>query len=62
MSKVLKTNSCDDSIVIFSLLLYPPSEHSERGIYCDACCPSVVLSFCPSVHNQYLDANISKTV
>ena len=43
-------------------LLYPPSERSERGIYCDACCRSVVLSFCPSVRTQYLDANISKTV
>jgi len=35
-------------------LLYPPSERSERGIYCDA--------LIPSVNTQYLDANISKTV
>ena len=25
------------------MLLYPPSERSERGIYCDACCRSVLL-------------------
>jgi len=40
-----------------SSLLYPPSEQSERGIYCDAL-NSVRLS----VNTQYLDANTSKMV
>jgi len=42
---------------VMLVLLYPPSEQSERGIYCDA-----LISFRPSVNTLYLDANISKTV
>jgi len=44
--------------------LYPPSERSERGIYCDACCRSVVLSFrahavfrCKYLENGLSDTN-----
>jgi len=53
-------------ILLLLFFLYPPSERSEWGIYCDALIPSfrpsVRPSIRPSVHTQYLDANILKTV
>jgi len=48
-----------------NILLYPPSERSELARYHVMLFSfrlSVHPSICPSVHNQYLDANISKTV
>ena len=47
-----------------SFYIYIRQVNGVNGeIYCDAFfLPSVRLSVRPSVHTQYLDANISKTV